>query len=228
MGNLVARSASGSTDDAMTRFLFTALAALSLLLATVAVGLWVRSHWIAETYGRETANAPGGPRWGGGLSSSGGVLRFELWRRQIPNSPAHRSESGYFRGPFDSSKDDAAERAYLASLEAVQLLGFAFARYDMDPLGGRGVNPGAPPRPAAIQRVWIVHLPDWAIALVGAVVPALFARNFYRRRRRRHWLREGRCHRCGYDLRATPDRCPECGAAVVRTGPADAARKRAG
>jgi hypothetical protein len=94
----------------------------------------------------------------------------------------------------------------------VQFIGFAFARYDMDPLGGRSVNPGAPPRPAATQRVWIVHLPDWAIALIGAVLPALYVRRLYRHHRSRQ---AGRCSGCGYDLRASPDRCPECGLAVM-------------
>jgi hypothetical protein len=61
-----------------------------------------------------------------------------------------------------------------------------------------------------------VRVPHWCFALVLSVLPICWA-YLYRRARRR--ASQARCARCGYDIRATPDRCPECGAASDRGRP---------
>jgi hypothetical protein len=55
---------------------------------------------------------------------------------------------------------------------------------------------------------WMV-VPHWIAALLLSALPLWWARVYQRVRR---WASQGRCARCGYDLRATPERCPECGA----------------
>jgi hypothetical protein len=58
-----------------------------------------------------------------------------------------------------------------------------------------------------------ISAPFWFLTpLFGGIASIPLWRAIRRRRRRKM----GRCVECGYDLRATPDRCPECGATAVQ------------
>jgi hypothetical protein len=57
--------------------------------------------------------------------------------------------------------------------------------------------------------------PCWAVCLLWLLPPVACAIGFHRRRRRRRNAPDT-CRSCGYDLRATPHRCPECGTVPVR------------
>jgi hypothetical protein len=52
-----------------------------------------------------------------------------------------------------------------------------------------------------------IDVPYWWPLMLTTPLPALWIA----RRIRRRSINVGLCPTCGYDLRATPDRCPECG-----------------
>lgn len=56
----------------------------------------------------------------------------------------------------------------------------------------------------------IVAIPHWVFAAVLAL-PLAWRLVAYRSRRAARRRAKGLCPGCGYDLRATPDQCPECG-----------------
>ena len=59
-----------------------------------------------------------------------------------------------------------------------------------------------------------IFAPYWSVVCVTAPLPAWW---LWRRRTERRRRRRGYCRACGYDLRASPDRCPECGTAASVT-----------
>ena len=64
--------------------------------------------------------------------------------------------------------------------------------------------------------MYIVGVRLVPLAAVSAVLPLLWLHRALQRRRR---PMEGHCPTCGYDLRASPDRCPECGTPSTPSSP---------
>jgi hypothetical protein len=89
------------------------------------------------------------------------------------------------------------EDFYDFSLGQGTTLGFGYERWQMN-------------RSGLIGDSRIVTFPFWLPTLFFSLLPALSATRSIRRKYSER--SDGKCSNCGYDLRATPDQCPECGA----------------
>jgi len=72
---------------------------------------------------------------------------------------------------------------------------------------GESDRPGA----SSTRHFWAFVCPSWFPLPFLFTTPAIWFRRFIYRRKSLRWAREGRCAHCGYDLRSSPDKCPECG-----------------
>jgi hypothetical protein len=87
-----------------------------------------------------------------------------------------------------------------------EMLGFGWIRnryYAALPSDGRTVR-------MLTATNWVLQVPYWSLVALTALPPAWLD---HRARRRCRLARRGVCTKCGYDLRESPDRCPECGLA---------------
>jgi hypothetical protein len=83
--------------------------------------------------------------------------------------------------------------------------GFLAAPSDGAPPSMPVVVPVGPQIPVASGGIM---LPLWLLCVLFALYPL---RCIYHNARRKHQYVNGSCFTCGYDLRASKDRCPECG-----------------
>ena len=124
----------------------------------------------------------------------------------------HRlSVRGTFHGialvPDDSFLDQEGGGTEL--LESNLVVARSFSRTGFALLGFEYRVGGTPNAPVGgLPSFRFVVIPYWFLLLLTGAGPAWW---LHRRRRRKHRLRHGLCRNCGYDLRATGDRCPECG-----------------
>ena len=69
--------------------------------------------------------------------------------------------------------------------------------------------------PSIVGESYPVPREEMIIArcLLGASIVAIYVliRRAFERQKIRDRIEQGICSKCGYDLRMTPERCPECG-----------------
>jgi hypothetical protein len=164
------------------------IAAACLILCLAVLIIWPRSHWSADSY---WWNDPGRVR---ALVTSAGS--FELYLREVPSTAGFRilGSRGHRGGQPVSDPLDGIRKSDMPSRWT--FLGFGHAT------------------DRASLRVIVI--PAWSVALVTALVPPLWLLR-HRKRRADDRRRRNLCVRCGYDLRASPERCPECGTPIKPT-----------
>lgn len=193
------------------RHLIAAAAVVSVVLCVAAVALWVRGYWRTDSISRATLDGESRVRWAAG--------RIQFTRTQ-GRHPLDETPSGW---SYESA-DPAVFVALASRQDAGGVAGFNVAvddsyweQSDGEWIGdSRGTNllrAGSPspfvvPQGAIRVRTTYVVVPLWMLAAITAPLPVVWMLIALRTRRRR--LRH-QCRACGYDLRATPDRCPECG-----------------
>ena len=163
--------------------LFTSVMATVCLLLGIALGtLWVRSYWRGDSL----YHARGGNVVYTLYSGRGGLGAIR-WVQ--PHTSSRETDF-----TFGKPNPKYPTIAYEESLSG--RLGFEY---------NSGV---ASPTPSKYRSLVV---PTWLPALLTAAPGTLWAIRSARRRRMRRRRSRGQCVQCGYDLRASPERCPECG-----------------
>jgi len=175
----------------MKRLLLNSLMVLSLIVCIAAAVLWVRGYWYVDVLAHNNAGSVWIARLGAGEAS----LEFE-------RDPMSRVATFYqvTYSAFEFGTSDDFYLRYDPSRTTVIDLDWRLAGllYHLEHHTWNGA------RPTSSTRFGVSY---WLIVLLTLLLPIWRIR----------WSKRkppGFCPKCNYDLRATPDRCPECGTLV--------------
>ena len=166
----------------LLRWFFNIAALFSTLLGLAVGVIGVRSYWIGDMWIWYDPD----PYASNMLRVGHGYIQYAWY--DVSRMTGLNVAPGHYR-------EDTPDASRFSNLPAGQThFTFAGLRFDENKGNYNG------------YRLAQMHL-AWPVIL-SAILPSLWLM-LYRRRRRRG--RIGLCRVCGYDLRASPGRCPECG-----------------
>jgi hypothetical protein len=178
------------------RGLFNLIATVSLLLAFTAIVFWIRSYQHESAIGYGEANS--GVFYD--LIVSHGLIAFETIT--VPDVELDYAQGvwGYLDQP---NQLVSSWRDYYRFGRVQSAWGLIYADGMRElPISGNG---------RTITPATAVAVPMWTVTGLLLLLPiARFASLSHSRRRQQ----AGLCPKCGYDLRESPERCPECGTPV--------------
>ena len=177
----------------------TTLAVLSLLMAGVVAACWCRSYWSGYVV---QINIPG--EKDGGWASYGELRQVSVFRGTL----RYVCRQGRFYGGAEPAGWN------LAPVAAADAAAYWPNRNDTFEAWDEDIN--------ATPERWREHYLSTSIgwcALAFALAPAFCLWQTRRHFKARRRLALNLCPTCGYDLRASSERCPECGSVIIKATP---------
>ena len=199
----------------MRRWLFNVFCAMSLLLCVAAAALWVRAVRGADQFIFTT----GGRLWWV-MSGHGGTVnvicvrrwpRPERFRWVTDDSDSYAVPTVSYTAPPDFGSQWRAAGISGENTEVSTWLDQAGTPVSLAESENRATRHGGPVHESGMMPCRSVTVPLWMPLVLGGIAPGVFIATRSRSRRRRR-VESGLCPSCSYDLRASPGRCPECGA----------------
>jgi hypothetical protein len=184
--------------QSMQRRLFHLTVVISFLLCITTAVLWARSYWRSDAIVYMGSSGHRAIQWFNGLLAVG-TDNIGTRQRHL------RIDSWYIHGESISSIGHGwwARRGFATETNANPASAI--------PLKNRLPDELAYPAIVTAKRATV---PLWVPLILFGILPAHASRSPIRRWWRR---RSGCCETCGYDLRVSGERCPECGTAVKPT-----------